>query len=191
MNERPILSKNLTSAEFRNYYYLKQELIDFCRENSLPVSGGKPELADRIAYFLDTGKILRPTAKKKPTVKIGEIKDDTAIEQNIVFSEKHRAFFEERIGKGFSFNVPFQSWLKSNAGKTYADAVEAYYKIKKEKKTRKTEIGKQFEYNTYIRAFFEDNRGKSLNDAVKCRKYKKSLPGHNRYERSDLIALER
>ena len=43
---------------FRNFYYLKQELVDFCRENALPVSGGKIELTDRIACFLDTGKVL-------------------------------------------------------------------------------------------------------------------------------------
>lgn len=50
--------------------------------------------------------------------------------------------------------------------------------------------GKQFEYNTYIRDFFEDNRGASLVDAIKCRKYKKSLKGRNKYERSDLKVLE-
>lgn len=26
---------------FRNFYYLKQELVEFCRENALPVSGGR------------------------------------------------------------------------------------------------------------------------------------------------------
>lgn len=52
-------------------------------------------------------------------------------------------------------------------------------------------IDKQFEYNTYIRAFFEDNKGKSLEEAIICWKYKKSLQGHNRYEKSDLIALDR
>ena len=111
------------------------------------------------------------------------------IEANIVCSEKHRTFFREKIGKSFSFNVAFQKWLKSNAGKTYADAITAYYQILAEKKNSKTVIDKQFEYNTYIRDFFADNQGKSLDDAIKCWKYKKSLEGHNRYERSDLIAL--
>lgn len=44
--------------------------------------------------------------------------------------------------------------------------------------------------NTYIRDFFADNKGKSLDDAIKYWKYKKQLQGHNRYEKSDLIALE-
>lgn len=96
----------------------------------------------------------------------------------------------ERIGKGFSFNVAFQKWLKENAGKTYADAVEAYYRLREEAKTQKTQIGRQFEYNTYIRDFFADNKGKTLDDAIRCWKYKKSRQGHNRYERADLAALE-
>ena len=51
-------------------------------------------------------------------------------------------------------------------------------------------IGKQFEYNTYIRDFFADNPQRTLKDAVACWKYKKSLQGHNRYERSDLVAID-
>ena len=43
---------------------------------------------------------------------------------------------------------------------------------------------------TYIRDFFADNKGKTLDEAIKCWKYKKGLPGNNRYERSDLVALD-
>ena len=52
MNERPSLDKNLDSKTFREWYWLKEELINFCRENGLPASGGKTELTDRIALFL-------------------------------------------------------------------------------------------------------------------------------------------
>lgn len=51
MSERPILSKELDSKSFLNFYYLKEELVDFCRENGLPVSGGKLDLTERIAHF--------------------------------------------------------------------------------------------------------------------------------------------
>ena len=190
MNERPELNKKLDAATFRSFYYLKQELADFCKENGLPTSGSKIELTDRIAYFLDTGNVLKPSAKRKTAVNIGTLTEDTVIESNIVCSEKHRAFFSEKIGKSFSFNVPFQKWLKANTGKTYGDAIRAYYRILEEKKLTKTEIGGQFEYNTYIRDFFADNPGKSLRDAIVCWNYKKSLPGHHRYEQSDLCALD-
>ena len=191
MEIRPGLNKKLDGQTFRSYYYLKKELVDFCRENGLPVSGGKIELTDRIAYFLDTGKILKAMEKKKPTMRVSLITEDTLVETDIVCSEKHRAFFKDKIGKSFSFNVSFQKWLKENAGKTYADAIKAYYQILEEKKKGKTNIDRQFEYNTYIRAFFENNQGKSLEEAIICWKYKKSLQRHNRYEKEDLIALDR
>ena len=190
MNERPELNKKLDTATFRSFYYLKQELADFCKENGLPTSGSKAELTDRIAYFLDTGNVLKSSAERKTAAIIGTLTEDTVIEPNIVCSQKHRAFFSEKIGKGFSFHVPFQKWLKSNAGKTYGDAIQAYYRILEEKKQTKTEIGGQFEYNTYIRDFFADNPGKSLHDAIVCWNYKKGLPGHHRYEQSDLRALD-
>jgi hypothetical protein len=116
---------------------------------------------------------------------------DGQIGENFVCSEVHRAFFKAHLGKSFSFNVAFQKWLKTNCGKTYADAIEAYRLIIEEKKHSKSTIDSQFEYNTYIRDFFADNKGSSLGDAIKCWKYKKSLKGHNRYESSDLTALDK
>ena len=187
---RSILNNNLDSKTFRGFYFLKEELVGFCRKNGLPTSGSKIEITDRIAHFLDTGEIMPASRERKAAVQIGDIALNTKIEPNFVCTEKHRAFFEEHIGNTFSFNVAFQKWLKSNTGKTYEQAIAAYYQILEEKKKGKTKIDRQFEYNTYIRDFFADNEGKSLEDAVKCWKYKKQMRGHNRYERADLIALE-
>lgn len=189
MSERPNLDKQLDGNTFRSFYYLKEELIDFCRKNELPTSGGKIEITDRIAHFLDTGNVLAASARTKKAMSIDVISEDARIESNFICSEKHRSFFKEKIGESFSFNVSFQKWLKNNTGKTYGDAIAAYFQILEEKKQGKTEIDKQFEYNTYIRDFFADNNGKKLEEAIKCWKYKKSLKGHNRYERLDIIAL--
>lgn len=190
MYVRPDLEKNLDSKTFRSFYYLKEELVDFCRKNGLPISGGKMEITERIACFLDTGMILSPSKAKKKAAVMSDISDSTVIEKDIVCSEKHRNFFKERIGNSFSFNVGFQNWLKCSAGKTYKEAVAAYYQILEDKKHGKTKIDKQFEYNTYIRDFFADNNGRTLEEAIKCWKYKKQLQGHNRYELSDLVALD-
>lgn len=188
--EKPVLDKKLDSKRFRDFYYLKEELVDFCRKNNLPVGGGKVELTDRIAYFLDTGEIRPASAVKKKAAVVSNIDEDTKIEADFVCSERHRAFFKEHIGSSFSFRVAFQKWLKSNAGKTYKEAISAYNQILADQKKGRTKIDKQFEYNTYIRDFFADNRGKTLEDAIRCWKYKKQLQGHNRYERSDLVAIE-
>lgn len=190
MTERPTLNKQLDSNTFLNYYYLKEELTAFCRENEIPTFGSKEELTKRIVSFLDTGKVKKEKAISKKKARIGTIDTDTVIEENFVCSEKHRAFFKEHIGESFTFNVAFQKWLKANTGKTYQEAIEAYGEILKNKKNKKTTIDKQFEYNTYIRAFFEDNTDKSLEEAIKCWKYKKQQQGHNGYEKSDLIALQ-
>ena len=183
------LSKKMDRTTFLSFYYLKEELVDFCRKNGLPTSGGKLEITERIAHFLDTGEIIAGKKTQRKKACIGNITKDTLIEKDFVCSERHRAFFKEQIGNRFSFNVMFQKWLKSNAGKTYQDAIDAYYLILENKKKGKTKIEKQFEYNTYIRDFFEDNKGKVLEDAIKCWKYKKQLQGHNRYDRTDLIVL--
>ena len=190
MSERPELTIELKSKEFLEYYYLKEELVYFCRENGLPASGGKTELMERIAYFLDTGKVSAAKTVRTQKHKISTITRDSIIESDFVCSELHRAFFKREIGESFSFNVAFQKWLKSNAGKTYAEAIVAYNEIKNTKKPGKKDIGSQFEYNTYVRDFFEDNKGASLEDAIKCWKYKKSIKGHNKYERTDLKALD-
>lgn len=189
MNERPALDSKLDSKTFRDFYYLKEELVDFCRKNGLPASGGKIEITDRIAYFLDTGKIQSPSSSRKRAAEITDIQEDTEIELDFVCSERHRAFFKEQIGNRFTFNVAFQKWLKNNAGKTYKEAVAAYEQILEDKKKGKTKIEKQFEYNTYIRDFFADNQGRSLEEAIKCWNYKKQMQGHNRYERADLAAI--
>ena len=187
-NNRPELNKDLNGELFQQWYWLKDELIQFCRENCIPVSGSKAKLTERITHFLTTGEILHSSHRtKRNCAPSSDITLDTIIEPNFICSEKHRTFFKEQIGKSFTFNVEFQKWLKNNTSKTYADAVAAYYEIKEchEKKS----IDKQFEYNTYIRDFFEQNKGLSLTDAIKCWKYKKSQPGHNRYEVSDLTVL--
>ena len=33
MKDRPVLDKKLDSKTFREFYYLKEELVDFCRKN--------------------------------------------------------------------------------------------------------------------------------------------------------------
>jgi hypothetical protein len=94
MSERPNLDNNLDSKTFKEYYYLKEELIDFCRRNDLQITGGKLELIERISHFLDTGKRTNKTHTTRRTKIADEITLDTIIEENFVCSEKHRAFYK-------------------------------------------------------------------------------------------------
>ena len=175
------LNKDLNSAEFKEYYFLKEELKEFCRNEGLKISGSKNQLEERIIYYLDTGKSLddeKPIqdksnfqkSKLRKTADFEEIRLDSVLGENFKCSEDKREFFEKEIGKGFKFKVKFQKWLKSNPDKTYQDAINAYYELQNSKE--KTKIDKQFQYNQYIRDFFEDNDDRTLNDAIKCWKHK-------------------
>lgn len=182
------LTRNLNPEEFKEYYFLKEDLKDFCRLEGLKVSGSKQDLENRIIHYLKTGeKLKEPVITKVSNKPHSKITLDSKLGDNFKCSEDKREFFENEIGKGFKFKVKFQKWLKANPEKTYRDAVDAYWEIQNSKE--KTKIDKQFQYNQYIRDFFEDNDGKTLEDAIKCWNYKKSIKGHNKYEKSDLEAL--
>ena len=118
MESRPEITIGLDSRTFREYYYLKKELVTFCRDNHLPSSGGKQELTERIACFLDSGIVQQPAAKRnvKHGTVMPEITPDSIIEEGFVCTETHRAFFKKQVGSRFSFNVPFQKWLKTLMG---------------------------------------------------------------------------
>lgn len=182
------LTKNLSPDEFKEYYFLKDELKDFCRLEGLKVSGSKQDLENRIIHYLSTGEMLEePVVKEVSNNSHSTITLDSKLGENFKCGQDKREFFEKEIGKTFKFKVKFQKWLKANPDKTYREAIDAYFEIQNSKE--KTNIDKQFQYNQYIRDFFKDNDGKSLEEAIKCWKFKKSLKGHNRYESSDLVAL--
>ena len=182
------LTKNLSPDEFKEYYFLKDELKDFCRLEGLKVSGSKQDLENRIIHYLSTGEMLEePVVKEVSNNSHSTITLDSKLGENFKCGQDKREFFEKEIGKTFKFKVKFQKWLKANPDKTYREAIDAYFEIHNSKE--KTNIDKQFQYNQYIRDFFKDNDGKSLEEAIKCWKFKKSLKGHNRYESSDLVAL--
>ncbi|WP_409199622.1 DUF6434 domain-containing protein [Methanobrevibacter sp. DSM 116169] len=186
-NKRPELSKNLDSETFKNFYYLKDELTDFLKSEGLKTSGNKKNLTDRIIFYLDTGKekVNFNNSYKKPSNQ--EITLNSKIGENFKCTEKNREFFKSEIGDTFKFKVNFQKWLKNNPNKSYKEAINAYYEIIKVK----PKIDKQFEYNQYIKDFFKNNNNLSLNDAIKSWKYKKSLPGNNKYSKDDLAILNK
>ncbi len=188
---RPELTTEITLSDFQDFYWLKSELEDFCREIGLPASGSKIALSQRIEYFISTGKkpVFKPD--EKPTSNFdwasSSLTDATIITDNYKNSQNVRAFFTEHLGPGFKFNTEFMSWMKANVGKTLGDACEHWIKIKSRKKSKvHKDIAPQFEYNTYIRDFLKANPELSKQDAIHCWNQKRQLRGHNKYEQSDL-----
>ncbi|CAM4190072.1 hypothetical protein BAMA_24210 [Bacillus manliponensis] len=184
---RPTLTKKINLNDFKEYYWLKEELQTFCRENGLSASGSKLEITARIEVFLTTGEIQKPTRTRKIAVKKTEkLTLDTVITENHRCTQEVRAFFKTVIPK-FHFSTYIQNYFKDNVGKTYRDVIEAWHEEEKRKKDPKykKELAPQFEYNQFIRDFFSDphNKGKSREDAISCWNETKAQPGSNKYVR--------
>ena len=204
---RPDLTSAISVEDFRDYYWLKEELQDFCREYAISTRGGKIEISQRIERFLTTRSIAPAdranshfssftsksrsiTKSKAPEHYGGPLSSRTIIPSDFKCSQENRAFFESVIGPRFHFSVYMQDFFKQNVGKTYQDAIDAWYAEEERKKDKnyKKEISSQFEYNRFTRDFFSDpkNKGKTHKNAIAAWKIKRSLPGDNKYSPDDI-----
>ncbi len=193
MSQRPKIDECKTGAEFADWYWLKEELIAWCREKRIPYTGSKQAITDRIAHFIDTGEIQKSARDKRVSDfdwHSAELRPETVITDSYRNTQNVRRFFKEHYGEAFKFNIAFMNWMKANIGKTLADAVEARRAIAEREKTQQSEIPASNQYNRYTREFFAANPDRSIAEARKCWAYKRSIKGHNRYEKGDLVALE-
>ena len=192
INNRPKLNTEISIQDFKDFYWYKEELIDFCRSENLDRRGGKIELANRIEKFLETGTrdLSKVTVSKTSRFdwNAEKLTIETEITDNYQNTENVREFFKNQIGEKFKFNVKFINWMKFAQGRTLGDAIAQWISITNEMRTDKSHklIAPQFEYNTYIRDFMKDNSDKTLQDAINCWKIKKSKPGDNKYSKTDL-----
>lgn len=191
---RPALNTKISLEDFQNYYWLKQELVKFCKEVNIPCSRGKIEITDAIILFLETGRIeVKPKTKEKRTSNFdwrkANLSRTTVITDNYSNTENVRSFFKESIGVQFKFSVEFMNWMKANTGKSLDDAVQKWTELAKRKSDAdyKTIIAPQFEYNSYIRAFLLDNPTLSIKHAIENWKLKKLKPGPVIYQSEDII----
>lgn len=186
---RPKLTKDLSVESFKDYYWLKEELQAFCKEQGIRASGSKIEITERIEALLRKGEIKAPSrqVKKRKVEPQGELSLDTIISENHRCSQNVRAFFKSVIPQ-FHFSTYIQNYFKNNIGKSYRDVVDAWYEEAERKKdpSYKKNIAPQFEYNQFIHDFFADpnNKGKSREEAIKAWNTIKKLPGSNKYESS-------
>ncbi|MGW5890426.1 DUF6434 domain-containing protein [Priestia megaterium] len=185
---RPELTKDLSINDFTDFYWLKTELQQFCRENNMSPSGSKMELSKRIEVLLTTGDTQQITTrpKRRSSSKTqAPLTLDTVIGENHRCSQEARAFFKDAIHPTFHFSTHIQNYFKENVGKTYRDVVKAWHEEEKRRKqpSYQKEIAPQFEYNRFIRDFFNDpkNNGKSRDDAIAAWKHLKVQPGSNQY----------
>lgn len=195
--KRPELNNNISIKDFKDFYWLKQELMSFCKERGICRTGGKLELSSRIEKHLTSGEIVTKSQSAKKTSTFNWSKEvlteETLINDSYRNSENLRTFFKKYIGEHFKFNVEFIAWVKLNNGKTLAEAAIKWIEIVETKKDKnnKTVIAPQFEYNTYIRDFMNDNPNLSFKDAVACWKAKRFTSTSRKYLRDDIKQLSK
>ncbi len=189
-----------TNADFKKWYWLKEELVVYCKHLGISYTGGKFELQERISFVLENpGKPLPKSKPKKPSSKFNWAKEklslNTLITDTVSFGPNFRNFMKSQVGDHFYCHSDFMDWVNLNAGKTLADAVVAWNRFEKRKEDPgfKRVIRPHNMFNQYLRDFFEDNKGLTLKDAKKCWSGKKSeqnLDGKVIYETKDLSYLE-
>lgn len=198
MDKRPQLNKNISIIDFQDFYWLKLELTQFCKEVGLSANGNKNEITSRIIHYLKTGEfsLNKPKPKRKIESTFDwateDLKLETLITDSYTNTENVRDFFKKNLGKTFKFNVKFMNWMKANSGKTLKEAIKEWHSIKTKDKsdTKPKEIAPQFEYNTYLRDFLVDNPNLKRQQGIFLWKKKKSMRGPNKYEKEDLKFLE-
>ena len=191
---RPELNDTISPQDFKDFYWLKEELVTFCKTKGISSSGGKIEIADRISRFLETGQIVKNSDRqtKKAVSKFDWNKEtlttETILTDNYKNSENVRLFFTQQIGSHFHFTVDFMKWIKQNSGQILNDAIIEWHRLYALKKDPnfKTDIAPQFEYNRYMRAFLADNPDKTSKDAMKYWQLKRATRGDKTYNKSDL-----
>ena len=193
---RPSFDQIETGKEFNQWYWLKEEMVEICRQSGLPYTGSKFELRDRIMHALDNnGEVLSkaPAARKTSNFNWAKSKLtlSTIITDNVSFGPNFRNFMKSQIGNRFTCHGDFMDWVKCHPGKTLGDAVHAWHDLEHRKQDQdfKRDIAQHNMLSQYVRDFLADNHGKTLKDALKCWKLKKSQPtktGFITYSKTDL-----
>ncbi len=198
--KRPDIDKIKTGDELKRWYWLKEELVDFCKQVQLSYTGAKFDILERIAIALDNGisKKEKEPKSNKPASKFIWSKSllslDTVITDSYTNGPNTRKFFKQHCGDKFHFSIPFMNFMKNNCGKTLQDAVNEWQRLQQLKKDKnfKSEIPAGNQYNKYIRDFFTDNPKMTIEQARHFWKLKRSLPlGKHVYEKKDLELKDR
>jgi SAP domain-containing new25 len=166
MIRRPELSIGLPAKEFAAWYWLKEELVAFCRMNGVSPSGTKLELVERIKTFLE-GKPVR--AKTSIMRRLGAMPPDFTLDT--VIGEGWRcnphlgAFLREATDGSFRFNAEVRKLIHHGHGKSLADVVACYRKSVLPGR-KKAAIPTQLEYNQHFQDYFQANPGATREQAI-------------------------
>lgn len=118
--KRPIIS-NITNGEsLKSWYWLKEELVAFCKANKLDYSGVKFEILEKVANFLDGNDTLQKDSLKASSKfdwHSAFLNTNTIITDSYKNSQNVRKFFMLHCSESFHFSIPFMHFMRTNIGK--------------------------------------------------------------------------
>jgi hypothetical protein len=162
--QRPALSKTLSAAEFESWYWLKSELVSFCRSQGLGTGGSKEEMATRISAHLSFRPPPPHQAKRTATSKMpDEFELSSVIGSGWRCTQPLRRFFQSHVGTSFRFNEALRTYISTGSGRTLNEAL-AHYNQSISAGPRP--IAKQFEFNNHMREYRTLHPGSTHAEAV-------------------------
>lgn len=194
MTDRPDIADCPDADTFRRWYYLKEELVTFARAKGIKTTGGKFEIADRIAYFLDHGVPPVTKATRKRVMSNFDwhsavLTPQTVITDSYKNTQNMRRFMQAEI-PGFKFSIPMMDWMKANVGQTLADAVQEAKRIEADKKAGKKQPDQPHnQYNAYTRAYFAAVPDGTQKELRRLWALRRQRPGPYVYSSADLDLL--
>lgn len=177
---RPTLDASLSGAEFRRWYWLKDELADeladAARALGIRSTGSKDILSARIAAALDGAPFTEPTSTRRPSTPqlSGPLTAATVIPAGQRCSQPVRAWFVEQVGTSFRFDAAMRGFFSRTDGtQTLQDALDHY---RATRDPAPTDIDAQFEYNRFTRAWRQANLTGSRRELSAAWQACRSLP---------------
>lgn len=186
MSNKP--SKITSPDDLQNYYWMKSDLMMFCKKHGLPTQGAKSDLIERIGVYLSTGHRMgyKPLNKQGERDSLKCITKNTPV-KNYNNDANTRRFFVEHLGDKFKFNAYLRQFTNNNnirPNMTYGELIEGWisYENSRKKSNENHIIPPQFEYNQFIKDYFLYEKGATLNDAISAWKILIFKKGSRTYE---------
>jgi hypothetical protein len=170
---RPRLTRSLPLAEFERWYWLKDELIVFCRTHQLQTSGSKPELAARIVTLLEGGAPSHTRIARRVAIMPHTFHASTVIGDGWRCSPALGAYFRTVCGKRFRFNAAMRTFIHTGTGRTLREAAACYWQSVASGLPPKAIIP-QNQYNQHTRDYHAKHPGATRAEVIAAWKAKRA-----------------
>lgn len=161
--ERPVLNRYISMADFRSFFWPKEELIEFCTNYDLDTIGNRDRLTERIESFLLGGSIPEDQARKivdKSSKVAFLILPDSIIVSNKGSNQEIKSFYKNYFGSDFLPTIAFVEYIRSCVGLTWQQAGAQW----QASKTINAQVQKS-ESPNFVRRYLDQNKNRTLKEA--------------------------